>query len=302
MFTYLARLFKYSWLNFWRNKWLASIAVGILASSLLVFSLTYFSYLITSHAIDYLKDKIDVAVYFKKDVPEDRILALKESLETLESVKSVKYTSAAQALLNFKEKHSDDKTIAASLAELDSNPFKAMISIKARDPRDYQEIAQYLNSDKFKDIIEKFTYTKNQAVIDKFIKIVKNMEKGALAIALALIFLTVAVTFNTIRLIIYAAKEEIEIMRLVGASNSFIRGPFVLTGALYGIIAAVMSQIILFVVIKLSFHYVLALVPSIDIYHYFKGRFFSIFGWQLLIGIFLGGASSFISAKRYLSV
>ncbi len=302
MFTYLVRLFKYGWLNFWRNKWLASIAVGILASSLLVFSLTYFSYLITSHAIDYLKDKIDVAVYFKKDVPEDKILALKKSLETLDSIKSVQYTSAAQALLNFKAKHANDKTIVASLAELDSNPFRAMISIKAKDPKYYQEIAQYLNSDKFKDIIEKFTYTKNQAVINKFIRIVKNMEKGALFLAFALIFLTVAVTFNTIRLIIYAAKEKIEIMRLVGASNAFIRGPFVLTGALYGVLAAAISQFILFLIVRFSFSYILILVPSINIYQYFKGHFFMIFGWQLVLGIFLGGVSSFISARRYLNV
>ena len=301
MITYLIRIFKYSWLNFWRNKWLSSLAVSILASSLLLFSLTYLSYVLTSRTVQYLKDKIDISVYFKRDAPKDRMAALKKSLETLGEVKSVEYISSAQALLDFKARHASDKTIAASLAELGENPLEPSLNIKARDLKDYSQISSYLGSSKFKDIIDKITYAQNQIVISKFTKIVKSVEKGAILIGLILIFITIAVTFNTIRLIIYSARKEIEIMRLVGASDFFIRGPFLFTGAMYGVLASLISTFLVFLVVKFSSVYIVSFVPSIDIYKYFLNNFFGIFAWQIVIGIVLGGLSSLIAAKRYLN-
>ena len=160
------------------------MAISVLTSVLVLFSVAYFSYFLASSTLSYLKDKIDISVYFKRETPEDRILDLKKSLETLPEIKKVEYISAAQALLSFKEKHAEDKTIAESLAELGENPLKPSLNIKAKEPEYYSKIASYLENSPLKDSIDKITYTQNRLVIERFTKIIKTAEKGAIILCL----------------------------------------------------------------------------------------------------------------------
>lgn len=300
MATLFFRIVKYGFKNFWRNGWLSTATVAVMVIALLVFlGLRIFDSVMTE-ALASVRDKIDISVYFKTNAPEDEILKIQRSLASLAEVKQVEYISRDKALDLFKEKHRDDSTISQAIAEIGGNPLSASLNIKASDPEKYGEIASYLEAEVFKPQIEKVSYAQNQAVIERLVQIINAVEQSGFVLTLVLALVAGLVTFNTIRLAIYSNREEVGIMRLVGASNAFIRGPYLVEGAIQGGVAAVLSLIIALPLVSLSSSYVQIFIPDSDLSGYFKGEFFVLLGYQLLFGIGLGVASSFTAIRRYL--
>lgn len=302
MATAIFRILKYGFQNFYRNGWLsaATIAVMFLALSVLL-GLIIFS-VVTQAAVSSIQDKIDISVYFKTDAAEDEILKVKRSLEGLGEIKTIEYISRSKALEVFTEQHKNEETIAQALSELDENPLSASLNIKANDIKDYGAIAAYLNNDSFLPFIEKVSYAQNQIVIDRLTAIIYTTNQGGLALAVFLSLVAGLVVFNTIRLAIYSSREEIGIMRLVGASNNFIRGPFVITGVIYGVLAGTLTLIIAFPIVAFVSPYVNALIPEVDLKNYYLSNILLLSGYQLSFGILLGACSSFISIRRYLKI
>jgi cell division transport system permease protein len=301
MATSLFRIIKYGFQNFFRNGWLSTTTIAIMVLTLfVVHSLVVFSF-ITTTALTVLTNKIDVSVYFKVNAPEDEVLAVKSAVEKLAEVKSVEYVSREEALADFRSKHATDDTIGKALAELDDNPLGASINVKARDPREYAAIAAYLNNNMLSEVIEKVNYAQNEIVIERLIKIADTAEKSGIAVAVVLIVIAFLVSFNTIRLAIYSNRDEIGIMRLVGASNSFIRGPYLVEGIMYGLIAAVLSLGIAAPAISFASPYVNVFIPEVNISKYFVGNFWRLFGIQALVGVGLGIISSAFAVRRYLN-
>jgi len=301
MFTILSRIIHFGFVSFWRNGWLstATVAIMVLALSVLL-GLNLFSF-ITEQAVTSLQDKIDISVYFKSNAPEDQILAIKRSLESLSEVKSADYISRDKALEIFKERHKDEATISQAINELNSNPLQASLEVKAKDPRDYASLAQYFSdSPNLSQYIESVSYSKNRVVIERLNSIIRNVTSGGLLLTFALAFIAALVIFNTIRLAIYSNREEIGIMRLVGASNSLVRGPYVVEGIIGGVIAAVFSMVLAAPVLYTLSPYMNEFVPNLNLFRYFYTHVFSLFGYQLLLGVLLGGVSSFWAVRRYL--
>lgn len=302
MFTALSRVIKYGLFNFWRSGWLSAATITIMIVTLIVFEGLIFFNVLTDQALESLKDKIDISVYFNQDALEDEILRIEKSLKDLSEVKKVEYISKEKALEIFKEKHRDDSTISEALKELDINPLLASLNIKAYDTKDYGVINTYLSNESFKNLINKISYAKNSTVIDRLNKIMGTMNKIGTFLTILFSFIAVLITFNTIRLAIYANKEEIGIMRLVGASNSFIRGPYVVEGIIYGIIAGILSFIILIPVIYYGSPYIKIFIPEMNLWAYLVSNSVSILGYQFLFGIVLGIVSSSIAIRKYLRV
>jgi cell division transport system permease protein len=302
MVTNLYRILKYGFQIFGRNS-LASIATV----SIMVFSAALFLALILlgtvgKVAVETLKDKIDINVSFSENAPEDDILKLKESLSTLVEVKSVDYTSKDEALELFKKRHEADPVIIQALSEIDKNPLSASISIKAKDPSEYSAIAAYLNSGSFENIIDKVSYNQaqNQMLIDRLATLIKKVKIGWMLLTILLTVMTVIVSFITILLVIYNTKDEINIMRLVGASNAFIRGPYIFVGILYGLISAVIAFIVVSFLVWLAAPQLLLFVPGMNLWAYLLSRFFGLFGLTALFGVAIGSISSSIVIRRYL--
>jgi len=302
MITFLFRIIKNGWQEFWRNQLVSGIAIVIMMVALMILTFTYFFYYTSGRTLEILKEKVDIAVYFKQEVPEDEILKIKNALESLEEVKKVEYISKERALQEFKERHKDDEVIIASLEELGENPLEASLNIKAHHPEDYSLITKYLEDEKFSSLIDKITYSQNQLAINRLTKIVNSLEVGIILICIFALLIVFIVIFNTIRLAIFSKKEEIEIMRLVGASNTFIRGPFLVTGVLYGLFGSLLAMVIVFLSIKAFSPYLHSFIPEINLYQYFLKNFFKIFFWQTLLGVFLGVFSSFFAVRRYLNI
>ena len=302
MITTLFRIIRYGFQSFWRNGWLSVATIMVMVLALLVFLGLLLFGVITEKAIITLQDKIDISVYFKHGLNIDEISKIQKSVEALAEVRSVEYISAEKALTVFKARHEADATIGKALEELNENPLVASLNVKAKDPKDYEKIANYLQNDKLKSSIDKVTYSQNQLAITRLIKIADTASAAGLAITLILAFIASVVTFNTVRLAIYSSREEIGIMRLVGASNAYIRGPYLVEGMLYGLISAVLAIIIIAPILNMATPYIVALIPEMNLSAYFYSNLISLLSYSMLAGIVLGTFSSYIAIRRYLHI
>ncbi len=302
MIVKLSRIIKYGINGFLRNGWLSISTIGIMVLASVVFEGLILFNVVSKGAVQSLQEKIDISVYFKSNVPEDSILNIKKSLEALVEVKDVQYISRDEALVEFKKTHEADQIITQTLEQLEENPLLASINIKAKDPRHYGTIAEYLEKPIYKDLTEKVTYAQNHVVIDRLISLVDTIKNTGAILTVFLSFLAIMITFNTIRLAIFSSSDQIGIMRLVGASNNFIRGPFIIEGILDGIIAAIVSFAIVIPAISFASPYIVKFIPDIDLQAYFNENFIRLFLYQLVFGVGLGIVSSFIAIRRYLHV
>ncbi len=302
MATALYRIIKHGFQNFWRHRLLSVATLLVILLALLVFEGLIILNTVSNKAFDTIQDKIDISVYFKTTAPEDEVLRVKQSLEGLSEVKNVEYISRDKALDIFKANHANDQTISQAINQLGENPLEASLNIKAKDPSKYSVIASYLDNTSLKDLVDKVSYQQNQVVIERLAKIVNIGRQGGLALTIIFALLAVLVAFNTIMLAIYSNREEIEVMRLVGASNMFIRGPYIVEGIIYGLIATVVSIAITTPLIYFVSPYLKVFIPGMDLKMYFNTNFFSIFGYQLLFGTAIGVISGFIAIRRYLKI
>ncbi len=302
MFTALSRIIKYGVQGFWRNGWLSTATLFIMLITLVAsIGLITFNVL-TKTALNALQDKIDISVYFKNTVPEDDILNIKRSLESLTEVKKVEYISRDKALEIFKSRHTNDPTISQAINELTDNPLNASLNVKANDPKQYAAIAGYLGKDPIKSLAEKVSYAQNAVIIERLNKIIDTGQRAGLILTIILAAVAILVTFNTIRLAIYSNREEIGIMRLVGASNRYIRGPYVVEGIIYGLSAGLLSMLIALPAVYFVSPYINVFVPEINLWQYFVSNFAKLLGYQFLLGIVLGIISSTIAIRKYLKI
>ena len=182
------------------------------------------------------------------------------------------------------------------------NPLEASLNIKAKVIDNYESIASFLESTRFSGMVDTVNYRQNQKVIEKLSGILSTVRKSGLIAVAVLGFVAVLVSFNTIRLKIYSMREEIGVMRLVGASNWYIRGPFIVEGLMYGLVSSVLTLIIFYPLLIFLSPKISAFLSGIDIAEYFRINFWQIFLLQTLVGIFLGIISSLIAMRRYLKI
>ena len=296
------RIIKSGAVSFWRNVWLSTAAVAIMVLNLFVISSFLLGNMVADSLLNSLENKIDISVYFKQDTEEKDILSVKSELMSLGEIKDVNYVSAEEALSQFKERHKGNSILLQSLEEVGDNPFEAALSVKTRQASQYEAVSLFLENGKYKNLIDGVDFRQNQAMIDKLTYIVGASRKVGGVVSLTFIFIAVLVTFNTIRLAIFSAKEEISVMRLVGASNWFIQGPFMVEGILYGLVASLVTMLIFAPVLSNIAPYLYNFTQSVDIWQYFKDNFWALAALQTAIGVSLGTLSSFIAIRRYLKV
>jgi cell division transport system permease protein len=200
----------------------------------------------------------------------------------------------------FKEGHKDDGPITQALNELTDNPLVASLNIKARQPDQYASIAQYLQAPNLSQYVDNLSYSKNEVVINRLVTMIHNVNRGGFFLTLILALIAGIVVFNTIRLAIYSMRDEIAVMRVVGASNSLVRGPFMVEGVIAGAFSTVLSLIIIAPFLYFASPYFKVFIPGLDLFGYFYTNFLQLFFYQLLLGISIGSLSSFFAVRRYL--
>lgn len=289
--------------NFRRNGVVSLASVLVMTITLSVILSLVFLQVILNYSLLQIKDKVDVTIYFVTDAPEDKILSLQSDLEKLPEVASISYTSAEVALAQFREKYASDYLTIQALDELGENPLGGTLNIKARETSQYESISNFLEdsaADSSSSIIDKVDYQQNKLVIDRLSSIIDGAKILGFLVTLVLIIISLIITFNTIRLTIFISREEIGIMRLVGASNKYIRGPFLVEGALYGVISSVVALILFY-----PFSYWLGKNLTgffgINMLDYYVHNILSLFLIVLASGVILGMISSLLAVRRYLN-
>lgn len=317
IFTKIKRLIRSGFINFWRNGFLSFAAIVVMTMALVFFGGLIFGGAFGRAIIDEVKSKVDINVYFTLKTSEEDIIALEDTVKKLPEVDTVSHITSDQALADFKDKWKDNALILQGLDEIGYNPLPAVLNIKAKEPSQYEGIAKFLESKDAlsKDgttIIDKVNYNQNKLVIDRLGRIIPTVEKAATLVAILLILVAIIIVFNTVRLIIYTSKEEIAVMKLVGASNMHIRGPFVVSGVMYGVVSGVLTLVILALG---SYYSDAAMVRFVGVEgardfsliinvfsNYFLQNFGQIFAIIMGSGVVLGAISGYLAVRRYLNV
>ena len=303
----IKRVLRWSFASFWRNGFVSLAAVAVMTVTLFVIGSLIFTGTLLRTSINALKDKVDVNVYFLTSAPEEDILSLKKSLEALPEVAKVEYVSREQALVDFKERHQDDQLTLQSLNELGDNPLGAALNIKANDAANYESIAKFLDQggrligDGKTPIIDKVNYYQNKIAIDKLIRVTSSAQTLGLFVILFFAAVSILITYNTIRLTIFISKDEVSVMRLMGASGRYISARFLLQAALYGIAAATIALITFYPVTYWLGPKTADFFFGVNVFRYYLDNFPQIFLLIFGSGIVLGIASSFLAVRRYLN-
>jgi len=301
MLTSLKRIIRSGWLNFSRNSGLSLATIFIMVMTISLITSLFLFRDITQFLISGLQEKVDISVYFKEEVSEEDILRFEEEINKIPEVKNVEYVSRQAALERFIQRYKDNPVIMESLAEV-GNPLLASLNIKAREPSQYMTITNFLETSPYKNLIDKVDYYQRKPVIERIFSITSTINKTGILFSLILAILAILVAFNTIRLAIYNSKEEISFMRLVGASDWFIRGPFLVQGAISGFAAALITLLIFTGVLFFLSPKLEILFPGLNIFNSFVGNLGVLFLIQIFTGAGLGVVSSIIAIRKYLKV
>jgi cell division transport system permease protein len=293
--------------DFGRGGAVSAATVLIMTVTLAIIGTLVFLSALLSFTLNTIKEKVDVSVYFVTTASENDILAVKEKLESLPQVASVSYTSADEALATFRERHSSDELTLQALEEVGGNPLDASLEVRAKDPSQYESIVDFLEaspalSAEGASIIDRINYAQNKDVIDRLSLAIRATREVGLAVVLVFALASVLIAFATIRLAIYSSREEIAVMRLVGASNAYIQGPFIVAGVITGAIAAMLVLLLLWPATWYAGAKTANWLGGFNLATYYTSHFGLLFMVIMGSGVVLGGLASVLAARKYLKV
>lgn len=297
----LKRIMKSAAVSFWRNGWLSTATVLVMVLTLFVIGGLVLSSVLFNTILASVEEKIDVSVYFLPNTPEELIINLKSEFQKIPNVREVAYVSQAEALERFRERHKDNPVVIESLQELEDNPLEASLNISALDTLKFQDIVTAIEA-RQEPTVDKINFRENQLAIERLSKITTASKTTGAALAIVLAFVAVLVTFNTVRLAIYTARDEINVMRLVGATAWYIRGPFLVEGIIDGALAAVVTTAIYFPIIWFLAPKLQLFLDGVNMFDYFVSHFFEFFAILLGTSVVLSVLSSILAIRRYLKV
>ncbi len=300
MLTSFLRVLKTAAISLRRNQGLSIVSTLIMVITLIIISIFFTINIVTGKVTRALEDKIDIAAYIKDEASEEQINALKKMVSNRNDVLQVKYISKDEALSIWQERYKDDEAIRNAVTK-DSNPLPRSLQIKTKTVEDLEEVAKILSDRDYSGIIRELSYSKNRETINRLIRITFMIKLAGWSLSVIFVIISVLVIYNTIRLTIFARSNEIEIMRLVGASDWYVRGPFITEGVIYGVAATVISSILLFATFRVGLPYVKQYLGDFDLGGGYLGvNVLLVILLQLLVGIILGFACSYYAIKKYL--
>ncbi|HSX01688.1 MAG TPA: permease-like cell division protein FtsX [Candidatus Saccharimonadia bacterium] len=291
--------------NFLRNMWLSTAATAVMTVTLTIVVISFISNSALTSTIKGVTDKIDVSIFLSDSVTPQQRDAFKAKLESDSNVTSVSYKSKADALADYRRQNAGDQKLLEAISETD-NPLPASFQIKTRDPNKLDSVTAIVNQPDNKALLDPTsppTYSGNRkTTIDRIVRFSNFFKTTGLVLSIIFVIISTLIIFNTIRMAIFTRRDEIEIMKLVGATKWFIRGPFLFEAALYGIIAALIAA-------ALSFTLLLGGGPKLGSYidvqstiAFFRSYPVLIVLGEMIIGIIIGTFSSLMAMSRYLKL
>lgn len=307
--TTVKRIIRAGLQSFWRGAFVSVASILVMTVTLFTVGITIFAGVILGAGIQELREKADVSIYFLTDTPEERMLELKSSLEARPEVLSVAYVSREEALAQFRERYKDDQLTLQALDELGTNPLQASLQVQARDISQYEAIAEFAREqDALEEgvapSIDKISfYDENyRTALARLQGVTDSASRLGLFVIIVLIATTIAISFNTLRLAIYTSKDEIHVMRLVGAGSFYIRAPFMVEGLLYGVVAGVITLLLFYPLTWWLGTATADFFGGINVFTYYIRNFLYFAVLIIGTGALLGAISSFLAVRRYLKI
>jgi cell division transport system permease protein len=293
--------------NFVRNAWLAMAAMAVMVVTLTIILFSLVASATFNNTIAQITSKINISVYLKDSVTEEQRTALMDGLRELPNVKSVGFVSKDQALAEYKAANSNNPGLLQALNET-SNPLPASVKVLPHDPSKIQDIKNFLDKPDNVALLDPQAGTSysgdRKAAIDKITHATNVLQRIGVAAVMIFAVISMLIIFNTIQMAIFNRRDELTIMRLLGATTWYIRGPFVVESIIYGVISAVLSILIINAVfITASSALQASSLGLLDIGYantYFHDKFWILLTMQLVVGIVIGAVSSIIATRRYL--
>ncbi len=303
--TTTKRIFRAGFLDFWRNGFVSFAAILMMVFTLFIIGLAIFSAVILSSTLNEFRSKADMNVYFTVDAPEDQILSLQKTLNAKPEVASTQYVSRDQALADFRERHKNDQLTLQALDQLGYNPLGAYLNITAKEISGYAAIASFLQNPGAlqpgqSQIIDKIA--DNRQTIATLTSVTDSARWIGLVLIIIFIVSTIAISFNTLRLAIYTSREEIGVMRLVGAGQWYIRSPFLVEGVMYGLIAGIITMLLFYPLTWWLGKSTQSFFGGISVFSYYITNFPMLFGIIVGSGVLIGIIASYLAVRRYLKI
>lgn len=307
LWTKIKRVIKAGSVSFARNGSVSVASTLVMTVTLSVIAALIFVGALLQSTLQGIREKVDINVYLEVTATDTQAEALRAAIEARPEVSSVSYTTMEQALTAFRAKHEGNPLIMDALEEVGGNPLRPSLNILADDPSEYQGIADFIeqqntSGDNTVGIVNKITYTDNKAAIDTLSRIINSSEKLGIIIAAFFVLISILITFNTVRLAIYTSKDEIAVMRLVGASSRYIKGPFIIIGVIYGFISSLITLILLYPIMYWLGPLTYNLGTGMNVFNYYLGNFMEITVVVIAAGIILGIISSYLAVRKYIKV
>jgi cell division transport system permease protein len=300
----LTRILKFAFQSFFRNIWLSLVTVTIILLTILSLTTLVLVNVITDQAVAALKEKIDISIYFEPQAKEEQVTLIRDQIAKMQYVVAVDYVSAQAALEKFKETHAREELILEALQEVEGNPLGPVLIVKAADLNHYPLILKNIQDFKIQEFAKEIDYDDHQLIIQKIEAASQKIKQIGLILSIIFSLISLLVVFNTIRVGIYVHGDEIGIMKLVGASNWFIRGPFLVESILYALFGCLLFWIILFALLTFINPAISAFFGDINfnLGQYLLQNFFFIFGFEFLVITILNIISTFVAMGRHLRV
>ncbi|MDD4412656.1 MAG: permease-like cell division protein FtsX [Patescibacteria group bacterium] len=302
-FLSVSRIIKFSFQDIFRNIWLSVVTIMILILTLFSVNLLLAVKAISAAAVDTIKNKIDISLYLKTDAPIEKVTALKTKLLNLPNVGEVIYVSQEEALMKFQEANRKDPKIAQALRELTKNPLAPSLIIRPKSAEDFEPLIGELN--RVDDaIIESRDFDNYKIMLEKIDAITKKVSEAGLLVSAIFILITLMVIYNTSRVAIYTHRNEIGIMRLVGASNTFIKAPFLISSMIYTLFSLTVVVVSFYLFLNLLQPYLETFFSgyNFNILAYFSNNFARIFGFEFFVAAAVNLLASWLAVSKYSNV
>ncbi|MEK9154209.1 MAG: permease-like cell division protein FtsX [Patescibacteria group bacterium] len=298
------RVARYGLISFVRNGFVSLTAVLIMTITLFTVAFLIIFGAALSDTLKQLTEKVDVTVYFTVEAGQDQIISMQKALEALPEVAAVTYVSREEALAIFRERHKGDQLTLQAIEELGGNPLGASLEIRAKQTSQYESIAKFLQARQEDEgaaaSVDKVNFSQNKTAIDRLTNIIETSRRIGIAVAFILGFATVLIAFNTIRLAIYTARDEIGVMSIVGAGHWYVRGPFMVAGILYGVVSGLIVLLLLYPITFWLGPGSERFFGSFNVFTYFVEAFPILFLIIIGSGLCMGALSSYLAVRRYL--
>lgn len=300
----LWRMFKTGFRNLFRNAWLSIAATAIMVVTLVIVAFFAFSALFLQNQLAAVREKIDLTVFLKDEATPDQVKQLQANIQTLSNVKEVQYVSKTDALERLRTSSKDGEQLAKTAVDI-GNPLPASLEVRTETLDNLDSLNSQIKADSAAAIVASTSNDDSDVrrkVVDRIVSISRGVSRVGTVISVAFLLISLMIIFNTIRMAIFTRREEIEIMKLVGATNWYIRGPFLIEGAMYGVIGATIAMAITLPLINVARPLFTSYFNASDVVTFVTDRIFLVTLAMYTLGIVIGTLSSFLAISRHLKL